>query len=165
MTNHNTFEDMIRDCFRTRHVAACTTSELDKKVLDSAFAMQRQIQQQRSALTDPNVRRFLMHHRKTELAAAAVVILAVVLGVSLFHNSASPAYAVGQTLDAMKRIETVYMKGEFYKYRELKCSKMCRRNPGRLTLKVTCNSHYLLIFSLGITFCWHAKNTNVVLSL
>ena len=62
-----------------------------------------------------------MQHKKTQVVAAAVVVAGIVLGVSLFHDSTKPAYAVGQTIDAIKRIETVYMKGEFYKQGEFEC--------------------------------------------
>jgi len=72
-----------------------------------------------------------MHHRKAQLTAAAVVILTVVLGFSLFHDSASPAYGVGQTFDAMKRIETVYIKGEFYKQGEFECWMRFDGDPDR----------------------------------
>ena len=74
-----------------------------------------------------------MQHKKTQLAAAAVVILAVVLGLSLFHDSASSAYAVGQTLNALKRIETVYMKGEFYKQGPFECWMRFDGDPDRPT--------------------------------
>ena len=74
-----------------------------------------------------------MQHKKTQLAAAAVVVAAVVFGVSLFHDSAKPAYAVGQTIDAIKQIETVYMKGEFYKQGEFECWMRFEGDPDRPT--------------------------------
>ena len=74
-----------------------------------------------------------MQDRKTQLAAAAIVIAAIVLGVSLFRNSPKSAYAVGQTIDAIKRIETVYMKGEFYKQGEFECWMRFDGDPDRPT--------------------------------
>ncbi len=74
-----------------------------------------------------------MQDRKTQLAAASIVIAAVVLGVSLFSNSPKSAYAVGQTIDAIKRIETVYMKGEFYKQGEFECWMRFDGDPDRPT--------------------------------
>lgn len=35
------------------------------------------------------------------------------LGIFTFHASPQSAYAVSQTIDAIKQIETVYMKGKF----------------------------------------------------
>jgi hypothetical protein len=36
-------------------------------------------------------------------------------GSNLFHDSTKPAYAISQTINALQQIETVYMKGEFFK--------------------------------------------------
>lgn len=74
-----------------------------------------------------------MQGKKTQLAAAALVIVAVVLAVSVFHNSAQPAYAVGQTIDAIKQIRTVYMKGEFYKQGPFECWMRFDGDPDRPT--------------------------------
>jgi len=59
--------------------------------------------------------------RKTQLAVAAIVLAAVVLGVSLFHDGAQPAYAVGQTIDAIQQVRTGVLKGEFYRQGPFEC--------------------------------------------
>jgi len=74
-----------------------------------------------------------MQGRKTPLAAAAVVIIAVVLGVSVFHSSPQSAYAVGQTIKAIQQIKTVYMKGEFYRQGEFECWMRFDGDPDRPT--------------------------------
>ncbi len=74
-----------------------------------------------------------MQGRKTQVALAALVIAAVVLGVSIFHASPQAAYAVGQTIDALKRIDTVYMKGEFYRQGEFECWMRFDGDPDRPT--------------------------------
>ena len=74
-----------------------------------------------------------MQSRKTQLAAAALVIVAIVLAVSVFHNSAQPAYAVGQTIDAIRQIQTVHMKGEFYKQGPFECWMRFDGDPDRPT--------------------------------
>lgn len=74
-----------------------------------------------------------MKGRKTPLAAAAIVIAAVVLGVFVFHTSPQSAYAVSQTIDAIKRIETIYMKGEFYRQGEFECWMRFDGDPDRPT--------------------------------
>jgi hypothetical protein len=133
MRNRHPFENLIRDYCRAKRQAACTTPEFDRKVMDNALDAQRQMQQHRSVSAGSRIRRFSMHGRKTQLAAAAIAIAAIILGVSLFHDSASPAYAVGQTIDAIKRIETVYMKGEFYKQGEFECWMRFAGDPDRPT--------------------------------
>jgi len=133
MTDQSAFENAIRDHCRAKQAATPTTPEFDERVLQSALDAQRQMQPQRSAPADSGVRRFLMQGRKTQLAAAAVALAAVVLAVSVFHNSAQPAYAVGQTIDAIKQIRTVYMKGEFYKQGPFECWMRFDGNPDRPT--------------------------------
>ncbi|MCU0914500.1 MAG: hypothetical protein MUC88_08065 [Planctomycetes bacterium] len=74
-----------------------------------------------------------MQSRRTQLAAAVLIIGAVVLGVSLFHGGAQPAYGLDQTLDAIKQIRTVYMKGEFYLQGPFECWMRFEGNPDRPT--------------------------------
>lgn len=54
-----------------------------------------------------NVWRIIMNNRITKFATVAVVILAVVLGVTLIDRSATPAYAIEQTIQAMRSVSSV----------------------------------------------------------
>ena len=56
----------------------------------------------------PNIWRIIMNSKITKLATAAVVILAVVVGVTLIDRSATPAYAIEQTIQAMRSISSVH---------------------------------------------------------
>jgi outer membrane lipoprotein-sorting protein len=55
----------------------------------------------------PNIWRIIMNNRIIKLATVAVVILAVVLGVSLLDRSAVPVYAIEQTIQAMRSVSSV----------------------------------------------------------
>jgi len=55
----------------------------------------------------PNIWRMIMNSKITKLATVAVVILAVVLGVSLLDRSAAPVYAIEQTIQAMRSVSSV----------------------------------------------------------
>jgi outer membrane lipoprotein-sorting protein len=55
----------------------------------------------------PNVWRIIMNSKITKLATTAVLILAVVLGVTLIDRSAAPAYAIEQTIQAMRSLRSV----------------------------------------------------------
>jgi len=74
-----------------------------------------------------------MEHRKTQLAAAAIVAMAIVLGVLVFHEGTTPAYAVDQTIAAIKEIQTVYMAGEFYRQGKFECWMRFDGDPDRPT--------------------------------
>lgn len=62
-----------------------------------------------------------MKKRITRFAAAAVFILAAFLVISVMDKSVTPVYALGQTVEAIKKVETVYMAGEFYKQGNFEC--------------------------------------------
>ena len=65
--------------------------------------------------------RMIMKNRTIKFAAAAVIILAALLSISVLDKSVTSAYAFEQTVEAMKKIETVYMAGEFYKQGKFEC--------------------------------------------
>ncbi len=132
MKDTDKLENAIRDFCQAQHAATRTTPRFDRKVLDSAVSARQAIQQKPSARAGFGVRRIMMHARTTGLAAALIVV-AVILGIYVFHDAATPAYAVTQTLDAMKKIATVYMKGEFYLQGEFECWMRFDGNPDRPT--------------------------------
>jgi len=55
----------------------------------------------------PNIWRIIMNSKITKLATVAVVISAVVVGVTLIDRSATPTYAIEQTIQAMRSISSV----------------------------------------------------------
>lgn len=55
----------------------------------------------------PNIWRIIMNSKITKIAAAAVVTLAVVVGVTLIDKSTTPAYAIEQTIQAMRSVSSV----------------------------------------------------------
>jgi hypothetical protein len=132
MKDQSQFENMIRDHLRAKQHAVCTTPRFDEEVLHGALEAQQQIPKP-SAQADSHAKRSLMPRKITSLAAAAVVVVAVAVGLSVFHSNATPAYAIGQTVEAMKKIETVYMRGEFYKQGPFECWMRFNGDPDRPT--------------------------------
>lgn len=55
----------------------------------------------------PNIWRMIMNSRITKPAAVAAIVLVVVLGVILIGRSATPAYAIEQTIQAMRSLKSV----------------------------------------------------------
>lgn len=74
-----------------------------------------------------------MHKRFTGLTAAAIITIAAIVGIVVFHDGATPAYAVEQTVAAIEKIETVYMKGEFYRQSQFECWMRFDGDPDRPT--------------------------------
>lgn len=52
-----------------------------------------------------------MKARITKLAAAAVIILIAVFGITLLEKSTTPAWAIEQTIEAMKGFNAIYLSG------------------------------------------------------
>ena len=77
--------------------------------------------------------RILMKNRLTRLAAAVVLLVAVGGLLSILDKSVAPAYAVGQTVDAIRQVKTVHLAGEFYKQGKFECWMKFDGNPDRPT--------------------------------
>ncbi|MBN1360097.1 MAG: hypothetical protein JW993_05875 [Sedimentisphaerales bacterium] len=133
MKDMGKFENAIRDFCRARHAAARTTPQFDRKVLADAVPSKQIAQDKTPAFAGLGVRRIMMHKRLTGLTAAAIVVVAVALAISVFPGGATPAYAFSDTIKAMNKIETVYMKGEFYLQGEFECWMRFDGNPDRPT--------------------------------
>jgi len=76
----------------------------------------------------------IMHKKITKFVAAAVIILAVILSISIFDKSTtSTAYAFQQTIDAIQKVKTVYMAGEFYMQGRFECWMKYDGDPDKPT--------------------------------
>jgi hypothetical protein len=64
-----------------------TNAQTDQAVLSELLDAQKKSMKQQSAYALPNIRRFIMKSPMTKLAVAAVVVIAVLIGVNPFGNS------------------------------------------------------------------------------
>ena len=93
------FEDFAREIkfddspdIRHRH-------EIELNLLD-AFGRQQ---------PRPTIWRIIMKSNITKLAVAAAIILITALGITILEKSTKPAYAIEQTIEAMKHITTAHI--------------------------------------------------------
>jgi len=94
-------------------------------------ALAGQLRQKRQAL---KTGRIIMKSSIIKLAAAAVIIIAVTLGLTtILDHGVTPAYAVEQTIKAIKEVKTVHMAGEFYKQGEFECWMRFDGDPDKPT--------------------------------
>ena len=87
----------------------------------------------RQKTTSLSIWRKIMTSKITKFAAAAVIIFAVFLAISVLDRSVAPAYAVEQTIDAIQKVKTVYMAGEFYKQGRFECWMKYDGDPDKPT--------------------------------
>jgi hypothetical protein len=102
MTKPEVIRKLTRRCLGVRAQLVKTNAELDQRTLADALSAY----QQSDRSTAPSHRQF-----SGQLAIAAVVLLGVVLGVVLFDRSPGPAYAIEQTMGALKSITTIHAVG------------------------------------------------------
>lgn len=84
---------------------------LDEKVHREISRALEGPQEKKPPVIGPNIWRIIMKNRITKLAAAAVIIVLVSLGVFLMNKSLPSAYALEQTFKALQSIATVHVIG------------------------------------------------------
>jgi outer membrane lipoprotein-sorting protein len=109
MSAAENIEKLIKKFFEIKKSSAAISSEMDKKILDGALAAFEKSETTKSADLQPSVWRIIMKSRITKLAAAAVIVVAVVLSVSIFNKSVPAASATTQVLqDAIKAVSDIW---------------------------------------------------------
>jgi hypothetical protein len=127
-------EKQIRNFYAAKKSSVTTSVEMDKKIIDDASQAFEKSNKANTNVLEPTIWRTTMKSKIIKFAAAAVIIIAVILGLStILDHGATPAYAVEQTIEAIKKIETVYMKGEFYNQGEFECWMKFDGNPDKPT--------------------------------
>jgi septin family protein len=88
-----------------------TSKEMDERVLKDVLKALGESKRTESAASRPNIWREIMHSRVTKLSAAAVIIIAVIVGVNHFGGSidgASVAWA--ELVEKIEQSHDEYLK-------------------------------------------------------
>ncbi len=85
-----------------------TDPEMDKRILNDTL---NALEQTTSAKHKPNFRRIIMNRPITKLATAAVVILAVIFGVTVLDRLTAPVWAIEDTARALDQFNGIYVSG------------------------------------------------------
>jgi len=88
-----------------------TGAEMDKRILDDALVAYEKSKKNKPALGPPNFWKMIIKSRIAKLATAAAVVFVVVLSITLLDKSTAPAWAIGQTVEALEKIETLTITG------------------------------------------------------
>ena len=92
------------------------SSELDDKIINDAFQVLEKSIKTKSAEPEPNIWRIIMKSRITKIAAAAVIIIAVLIGISHFSDSvdiAGKAYGITDVPELYSSANTIHIKRYF----------------------------------------------------
>ena len=92
-----------------KNAAISTNPKVDEMVFEQVLTAQEKLLNTKSAPTWPNIWRIIMKSRFIKLAAAAVIIVAVALSITVVDKLASPAYAIVQTIEAFKNVRYMHV--------------------------------------------------------
>jgi hypothetical protein len=113
MSAAENIERLLKKIFAKDKSSITTNDELDKKVFDDALATYEQTKEAGSEKVKPNLRRIIMKSPITKLAAAAVILIAVILSISIFNQSiptASAAEILQEAIDAVSEVWSVHIE-------------------------------------------------------
>ena len=106
MRHTDRIESIIRNFFARKRAVVKTTTELDKRIIDEALLEQEKSKKTQSAAPQPNIWRIIMKSRITRVAAAACIILAVLIGIKMFVDSAEePASKIAKREGLPNKVE------------------------------------------------------------
>ena len=108
-------------------------TDMDERILGDSLTAMEESKKANSDLRGSNIWRMIIKSKITKLATAAVVIFVILMTITVLDQSATPAYAVQQTIDAIKEVKTVHMAGEFYKQGKFECWIKFDGNPDKPT--------------------------------
>jgi outer membrane lipoprotein-sorting protein len=107
MRHLDSIESVIKNFYAIKKSAAKTTSELDKRIVDSALIAQEKSKKTQSAATQPNIWRIIMKSKIIKLAFAAVIIILLMLGINYLGTPVDGASRVfAAAMDRMKQART-----------------------------------------------------------
>ncbi len=87
-----------------------TSSEMDRRILHDVLKAQKEYKRTKLAGAQPDIWRIIMKNPITKIAAAAVVLAAVVLSITIFDNTVQEAYAIEQSIKASHTVETLHIR-------------------------------------------------------
>ena len=102
--------DNINDIIKKLQLRA--SADLDARVHDDISGALAGYEKMQSVRSEPNIRRKIMESKASKLAAAAVILIAVAISVTILDKSAAPAYAIEQTIEANRGLWFIHLKIE-----------------------------------------------------
>ncbi len=94
-----------------KNAAIHSNPDVNQAVLNDLLQQLDNVQEQKPVVTRPKIRRKFMKNPITKLAAAAMVIAVAILAISVWDRSATSAYALDQTVEALKNTRFLHIIG------------------------------------------------------
>ncbi|MBW8034361.1 MAG: tetratricopeptide repeat protein [Planctomycetes bacterium] len=115
-----------------------------------------------SANTSPNTWRIIIKSKMTKLAVAAVMVVAILIGINMF--TATPVWAIDQTVHALENVQTIIISGtggyNSSKYVPFKCWIKLNDENGNLLMRF--ESPQEIVVVQGDKVCFRRPGSNKV---
>jgi hypothetical protein len=99
-------EKAVRNFCVAKTIEVKTTTGMDKRIINDALAAHEQSKRMRPSALPLNIRRTIMKNRTIKLAAAAVIIVVVSIGISYIAKDHRGSVALGDVVKAMQEVKT-----------------------------------------------------------
>jgi outer membrane lipoprotein-sorting protein len=96
-------------------------SDFDNRILNDALTAFEKSKESKSAQYQPSVWRKIMKRKMIKITTIAAVLVVIASAITILDHTAKPAYAIEQTIEAMRTIKTVYFKCLGWDGREFEC--------------------------------------------
>lgn len=106
MKSTENIERLIKRFCAGKKAQIKTTPELDEKILTDALPAQNKTKTTQSAAVQPHIWRIIMRNRMTKYAAAAVIILAIIIGIVELGRPVGASAAFAAAMDNIKQART-----------------------------------------------------------
>jgi outer membrane lipoprotein-sorting protein len=113
MKSAENFEKLIKKFCAVKQAQVKTSSELDERIVADALPAQNNSKTVQSAVVQPDIWRILMRSRMIQYAAAAVIILAIIIGVVEPGKPIGANAAFAAAMDNIKQARTFSCIGTF----------------------------------------------------
>jgi tetratricopeptide (TPR) repeat protein len=158
-------EKLIRKFCAKEKLCIKTSDEMDKRILDEALAVYEKSKKKTTALTESNIWRKIMKRPVTKLVAAIAILIAA-WSVIFIEWSTAPAWAIGQTVEALEKIETLTITGvSAYGPEQIpfKCwIKFSGRDGKSLNIRYECEREVVVVRD-NLAFGYNPRSNEVVI--
>ena len=157
MTNsEKEFENLIRDIQFDDTPDSNHREKLEQNLL---FALNRQSRHKSQAL---KIWRIIMKSRRRKLVTAAVILIAVALSVTILDRLTTPAWAIEQTVEVLKGIDSLVISGT-YNYSSAPIPfkfwiRFSGDDGGSFDIRFECEKQIFVIRGKKAWAYWHDEN-------
>lgn len=111
MSAADNIEKLVAEFCKSQQSSVTTSEQMDKKVLENALTAYEKSKDSRTVLPEKHTWSIVLKNPITQYAAvAAVLIMATALSITFLSESATPAYAIEQTIQANHSVRYLHIK-------------------------------------------------------